>query len=147
MMRWPLVWRSTLEAVETHRDFLVEELAGAKATVKMVMAYHNELADEISREGARHEKDIVRAESRYADLMVSYRMLRLQGFTPPPAEPVASPAEKPDPVLAAVNAAAKDAKTRTLMLRQVEIDRNADLTDVEIIQRIQRGNRPAEEIA
>lgn len=180
-MRWPLVWRSALNAMKKDRDGLLVERNDAsrlmaKATdalerrdevIKHIEAKAEQAAaragrsDEIAdstvrafqdlqsawrRDGERHEQEMVRAETRYADLMVSYRMLRLQGFTPAPAEPVAREVEKPDPVLAAINAVARDSKTRAAAIRQVEIDRAAKLTDVEIIQRIQRGNRPAEEI-
>lgn len=145
-MKWPLVWRSTLDAEREFRREGVRQSNDVNMENMASCARALDHRDEVIRRlETTAEREAIRSEARYADLMVSYRMLRLQGFTPAPAEPVARPEEKPDPVMAAINAVARDAKTRAAAIRQVEIDRAAKLTDVEIIQRIHRGNRPAEE--
>ena len=94
-------------------------------------------------------KESERAEARYADLMASYRLLKLQGFVEQPIPRGTSHGEgKIDPIQAAINRAARgDPALKRQMLAQLEIDRAAKLNDVEILQRIERGNRPAEEMA
>lgn len=94
----------------------------------------------------RHDRQTVADAARYAELLTKYHQLKLQGFTP---EPVASKPEKPsrDPVMEAVSRACAGKGELVLQsaLRQVKIDREAKLSDEEIILRIQRGNRPADE--
>lgn len=149
-MRRPWVSRRAHDRLIDQYAALGAELVTASRTIEAkdreirnVMQAFNEIAAEMRRDGDRHEREAIRAETRYADLMVSYRMLRLQGHTPAP-EPVAVVPEKPDPILVAINSVARDAKTRAAAIRQAQIDKDAGLTPVEIIQRIQRGNRPAE---
>lgn len=96
---------------------------------------------------ARHEREMLASEARYAELMASYRLLRLQGAQIEPPKPTMGEAPAPDPVLAAVNAKAPDIRTRATMLEQVAKDRAGGVPDPEIILRINRGSRPAEDLA
>lgn len=97
---------------------------------------------------AAAERAMVASEARYAELLTRYHALKLQGFAAPAPEPVPPPVTTPDPVLTAVNqaSAGKDPRVRSAMLAQVAIDRKAELDDERIILRIQRGNRPGEEL-
>lgn len=124
--RWPWVSRTHHAAALRDHVALNDLFREAK-----VIAQHSE------REAWR----------RYDDLFARYHMLKLQGATiPEPARTAQAP--KVDPVLVAINAAcARHPELRPAMLRQVAIDRAADLTDERIILRIQRGNRPADECA
>ena len=150
-MRFPWVLRSTLDREMDQRRMYRdanEELKKQHARMEEAFARENTVAARfMERMAADHEKQMVASETRYADLMASYRLLILNGAKPKPAEPTSTPIEKPDPVQAAINARAPAAKTRKLMEAQVRLDRSMDLTDPEIIARIERGNRPAEDFA
>lgn len=146
-MKLPWVSRDTHAQAQTAASLWEQAARLNEANAKQALDQAQRWQALYEASQASRESDMVRAEARYADLMSSYRMLRMKGFEPPPPEQVVGPVAPVDIVLAAVNAHAPDAKTRKMMLRQVEIDRGMQLTDVEIIQRIQRGNRPAEEIA
>lgn len=154
--QWPWVRRADLEELRAtwyeERARLSEDLRKAVRESEWFKTQVTAANDRLYEAGAasraesdRHERDMVRSEARYAELMASYRMLKLQGAHEPVAIPTL-PEPKVDPVMAAVNAKAPDAKTRASMLRQVERDRKAELSDEEIIMRINRGNRPAEEV-
>lgn len=87
------------------------------------------------------------ANKRYDDLLARYHMLKLQGFAEPaPERVIARPTI--DPIMQAINAASagKDHRVRAAMLAQVETDRADKMSDEAIIARIQRGNRPMEEV-
>lgn len=134
-MKWPLVSRAKHEQE-------VNSLVAINTQVHRSMAHRDGEVTQLLAER-------VSTEARYAELLSKYHSLKLQGFTetpPPAAAPVTPPV---DPVMQAVNAASagKDAKVRRAMLRQVGIDRKADLPDEEIIRRIQLGNRVEQEFA
>lgn len=110
-------------------------------------AEHNEVTDayrHILEQSHAVRRDL---ETRYADLLGKYHELKLAGAKPKEPEPVIERTPI-DPVTEAVNAASAgmDGKVRVAMLRQVAVDRNAGLSTMDIIARIQRGNRPAEEV-
>jgi hypothetical protein len=95
-----------------------------------------------------HEIEVDRAERRYADLMASYRLMKLQGAVEAPAPPRVEP--KPiDAVEAAIReeCAGKDAAVAAAMRKQVAVDRAMGMKEEEIIRLIRRGERPAEESA
>lgn len=117
-------------------DSLTKQLDALKAALLKQMAL-------LEASDARHERDVVRSEARYADMASRYHMLKLQGATLPPV-PVSVQVEQ-DPVTAAVNAACIGNRAlRAQMLRQVERDRAAGFKDLEIVTRIQQGT-PAED--
>lgn len=89
-----------------------------------------------------------RAEKQYDDLMARFTMLKLQGFAEP-TPTVTMPTAAIDPVFHAINVASagKDARVRRGMIAQAAADKAASVPQEEIIARIQRGNRPAEEVA
>lgn len=96
------------------------------------------------------QERIIGWQKRYDDLLARYHMLKLQGFG---AESIpANPTQNRipiDPVMLAVNeaCAGKDVKVRKAMLAQVKRDREATkLTDEQIIARIHRGSRPADDL-
>ncbi len=84
-----------------------------------------------------NEKWQTAAVKHYDDLLARYHMLKLQGF----AEPT------PQPTITRIIATFALRIIRGAMLNQVALFRVAKLSDDEIIARIQRGNRPADEIA
>ena len=150
--RWPWVLRSEAAArfreESSRADAADSEAAQLRESVA-ALRRHADTVDAVLKETeARHEREMVRAETRYADLMASYRTLRLQGHVEATPVPTVEP-PKIDPVIQAVNAASAglDGRVRAAMLRQVAIDRKADLSDEAIIDRIRRGNRPAEEFS
>lgn len=109
---------------------------------------HCDLLDAVcQRLEARADRDLVASEARYAELMVAYKQLRLQGFAQPTVE-TPREAQRFDPVMQAVNQACqgKDVRVRAAMIAQVALDRKAEMPELEIIQRIERGARPAEEM-
>lgn len=166
-MKWPFVsraeherqrdWfrRERVDHIEAQKAFCdradaqqaralrAEELLDAIRAERIAEREH--FARVLDAERSAHERDMVRSEVRYAELMASFLSLRLQGATEPTPAPVVKPV-KVDPVLQAIDAKAPDAKTRAQMLRQVAIDRKADLPEAEIVARIHRGNRPAEDV-
>lgn len=90
------------------------------------------------------------AYDRYGDLLTKYHELRQQGFAVP-AEMKALPPVVVTPELLigrAIDAipASRDPKNRSLMWRQAKADQLAGVSPEEIIMRIQRGTRPAEEL-
>lgn len=147
-MKWPLAWRSTLDAdVADFEDTLRRERVYAEAfagKADSALAHRDEI---IKRLEAKAERDLVASEARYSELMTRFVQLTLQGFTAPAPIPT-MPVVTLDPVQEAVNAACagKDPKVRAQMLRQIAIDRDAKLAPEDIILRIQRGNRPAEDV-
>lgn len=84
---------------------------------------------------------------RYADLLARYHDLRLQGYNEPPA-PVVVERQKPDPLKQAI--AAKCGNNRQLrenMERQAAYDRQAGMSDAEIVLKINAGVSPEETFA
>lgn len=132
-MKLPWVWRS-------------EHDAWRKAAENAVR--HCDLLDAVCRRlEQRAERETVASEARYSELMVAYKQLKLQGFTQPTPELVRE-VPKADPVMQAVNQACRgDARVRSAMLQQVMRDREEDVPEIEIIERIHRGSRPAEEVS
>lgn len=105
-----------------------------------------ELYELLERHCASEHENAQMLRRENADLLGKYHQLKLQGFASPgPVQPIDPPAV--DPVMQAVNSATagRDAKVRAMALRQVATDRQAELSDEEIIMRIQRGNRVEEE--
>lgn len=163
-MRLPFVSRAAFDLALTRADSEHENAQGLRRTVADLGASldraeqrsvsiteaaerHVSTLDLILKTAeARHEREMIASEARYSELMASYRMLRLQGAQVQQAEPSMT-IEAPDPVLAAVNAKAPDIRTRASMLAQVAIDRSNGVPDPEIILRITRGSRPAEDLA
>lgn len=127
-----------------------ERYAKAEATIQhlrtMMDVQHQSGGDNLLRaKGAEIRAE--RAEQLYDDLLARYHALKLQGATTPEPERTI-PAKPIDPVLSAINdaSAGKDAKVRVGMIRQAAVDKEAGLKPEDIILRIQRGNRPAEEV-
>lgn len=126
-MKWPWVSR---EVYEAWREAMGVELERQHAdTLRLCALWSDRL---------------IESERRYSELMASYRMLRVQGHAEPAPSPVLPTTPPVDPVLSAINRMAPDARTRASMLRQVSIDRRNELSDEEIIRRIEHGSRPAE---
>lgn len=138
-MNWPFV----------SRDFLASAEARCKAEHENAMAVRHALIREEARaDNERAERLVDRdlSEKRYQELLIRYHALKLQGAVepvPPPPVKIATI----DPILRAVNERAPDQKTRDAMMAQVRIDTAAGLKVDEIVRRIYRGNRPAEETA
>lgn len=81
-----------------------------------------------------------RADARYADLMASYRLLRLNGH----AEPAPKPPQPKDETVTAIarairEAAHGNAPLMKTMWQQVDRDRVNSLSDLDILHRIQHG--------
>jgi hypothetical protein len=101
------------------------------------LATHIGMRDALLR---MNEKNIATADARYADLMASYRLLRLQGATEAPKPP--RPPEPKDETQTAIARAIReqshgDPGLMKLMWQQVDRDRVNSLNDVQILQRIQ----------
>lgn len=95
-----------------------------------------------------HAGEVARCEKRYADLMASYRMLKLQGAVE--SAPTPKPDIKPvDPVEQAIRTATAgmDAEVNAAVRAKVAEARKTEMSDDEIIANIKRGSRPAEEMA
>lgn len=95
-------------------------------------------------ENARTNEE--RADRRYADLMASYRQLKLVGAVevvpPPKIEP--PPVDKVDQ---AILRYARDASLIPGMRQRAADERAKGTSDEEIVNMIRRGSRPAEEMA
>lgn len=129
-MKLPWVSRAEYDLVMAQRDS--EHEAAREARVEYEYALNNER----------------KWEKRFADLLARYHQLKLQGFTAPPAEPTATAPSPIDPIVMALNEASKgNPHLRAAGMRQAAFDKAAGLSVEEIISRIQRGNRPAEEVA
>lgn len=127
-------------------DALVLQFTGAHQLIRDTASRHER---EMAQCHATFDAEMDRAEKRFSDLMASYRLLKLQGFTeaappPPKAEP-----RIVDPVENAIRAACagKDANVYAAMRAQVAADRANDVPPEQIIANIHRGSRPAEEEA
>lgn len=133
-MKLPFVSRALYDVVVFQRDTarLDEKMRESIATMRQM-----EWTDALHHERAQ-----------YAALLARYHALKLQGAATPEPERVI-PAKPIDLVLSAINdaSAGKDAKVRVGMIRQAAVDKEAGLKETDIILRIQRGNRPAEEVS
>lgn len=148
-MKSPWVSRDAFEAV-------VRQLHDANALIRSMAAEHHlqlvnchAMAEGHSvrvLENAQAEAD--RAEKRYADLMASYRMLKLQGAVEQ-AQPQRVEPAPVDPVDQAIReeCRGKPPEVARQMREQVKIDRANSMDDEKIIANIRRGSRPAEEMA
>lgn len=155
-MKWPWVRRTDYERERDAAEFLRKQLqvnyqSGGDNLLRAKAGEDRaKRAEELLvATEARHEREQVRAETRYADLMSSYRLLRLQGFSDPTATPKPFEAPKQDPVTMAINRASRgDPELRRVMMAKVAETRREkpDITDVEIVDQINRGHRPAEEM-
>jgi len=129
-MKWPFVSREAYEAVCEARDIEREVSAFLR---RDIVSQAERFIDLLNKSDAKHET-----------LLARYHMLKLQGFAPVEPQPPSSPVST-DPVMAAIDRHAKDGRTRAQMRKQVELDRLQKLTDAQIVARIERGNRPADE--
>lgn len=129
-MKWPFVSREAYDAVCDARDVARDVSAFLR---RDLMNQAERFTDLLNKSDAKHEA-----------LLARYHMLRLQGCAPvephPPSLPVST-----DPVMAAIDRHAKDGRTRGAMLKQAKLDELRGLTPDEIVARIERGNRPADE--
>jgi hypothetical protein len=144
----PYVHRRAVDvAVQSQRTAELETAAIKALLHAERTAYAAALADRdqaIVQLRASHDREMVRAETRYADLMASYRLLRVQGHTAPPAPLVLDPS---DPIEDAVTAASKGMSVamRSAMLAQAR--KEAETMPVEVVvQRITQGHRPMDEL-
>lgn len=132
-MNWPFVSRTLHDA--------------ALATITRI-EHENQIGRIESSRWFNHYEDLLERErAERADLLARYHALKLNGASTPEPTP-AIPVKPVDPVLSAINdaSAGKDAKVRVGMTRQAAVDKEAGLKPEDIILRIQRGNRPAEEV-
>ncbi len=145
-MRWP--WTNRAPETRDPLIFLREIAEARQAKAEAELAMWRGRAESSAAQVLVHQEHASATGKRYDDLLARYHMLKLQGFAEPTPQPtITTPTV--DPVTQAVNAACagKDSKVRGAMLNQVALFRVAKLSDDEIIARIQRGNRPADEIA
>lgn len=128
--------------------FLKEIAEARQAKAEAELSMWRGRAESSAAQVLVHQEHASAIGKRYDDLLARYHMLKLQGFAEPAPQPVPFPRQAIDPITAAVNTASagKDPEIRAAMMMQVGRDRNAGLKDDEIIRRIQRGNRPAEEV-
>jgi hypothetical protein len=89
--------------------------------------------------------------ARYDELLTKYHQLKLQGYTAPEprsAVPLPPAIDMRSDISRAIDEipASRDSRNRKAMLDQVDADRAAGVSDAEIVLRIRRGNRPAEEL-
>ena len=138
--RWPWVSRARLDAAEAYATACernAQHLSESVTRADYNAAQWERIWWDLK---AIHEGACERAERRYADLMASYRMLKLQGASEP--APTPAPREKPQPdiVKAAISRkCGRNKELRRHMEAQVEADRAAGVSDPEIALRIEQG--------
>lgn len=131
---WPWVSRGDMVAA------LVRQQLSSEARIADLKSSHAHILDALDRQIGRI------CEERDA-MALRYHALKLQGASEPEPPRVVERTVV-DPVIAAVNiACVGKEQARKGMLVQVARDREAELSDQDIILRIQRGNRPQEEVA
>lgn len=143
-MKWPFVRRSVYEELEAK---WIRELSSAAVSEGRTSALIAQHSAQSQRDFASAERLLVAAEARYADLMTSYRQLRLQGYADPASiPPVAVVAE--DPIEQAVMRASKGmpSVTRAEMLARAREEAKTQPVEI-VVQRIQQGHRPMDEFA
>ena len=115
-MRWPWVSRDAMELMQ------------------------HTLQSSLDNERQLQAEERQRSEARYADLSSKYHMLRLQGATEPPPS-IVRELKTPDRLESAVRFHFRGERKALLgqALRQLHDDREQQIPDEEILQRIQRG--------
>lgn len=139
-MKWPCVARGTyvaaVEAIERERITERSDWIVWRTFMETQLAQ--------SRASADHE--VVRAEARYADLMASYRMLRLQGYADPSAI-VPMAAVEVDQIEEAVTRASRGMPSAMRAGMLARARKEAETMPVEVVvARITQGHRPMDEL-
>lgn len=90
------IWKNGTEVLE--KALLESRIAEAAATQNA-----QKLSEILNRESASYERDMVRSEARYADLLARFTALRLEGAQDPPPPVPGIEREAPDENEAAIN--------------------------------------------
>lgn len=144
-MKLPWVPRIALEMMEVNRDAWKREAEIVRSSAVDCARLQSDMALKQDARIGQLEREMIRSEARYADLMVSYRMLRLQGYSDPAAvQPV--PVEAADPIADAVTLASKGMPPamRAAMLAAARQDAKTMPVEI-VVQRVTQGHRPMDE--
>lgn len=143
----PFVTRDTYKLALAEKATVQLEYAALLVRVGAAEANAKMLSDMLSQSNASHDHEMVRGEARYAELMTSYRQLRLQGYVETPVVSHVHADSPIDPIEAAINLASrgKTMDVRQAMSRQAEMDRKL-MTVEQVVLRIQQGSRPADDM-
>lgn len=146
-MKLPWVSRAAYDAMHVRAE-RAELVSGAANRDALLAA---ERAREAFGRAQGAEAHAMAQATLLDSVLTKYHQLKLQGFTLPvePRAPQSTVSALIDKVNRAIDSApaSRDPKNRAAMWAQVESDRANGVSEEEIVMRIRRGNRPAEESA